>query len=91
MTMREFDALLKRERRRQEEALYLACLTGGLAASASYNATGATKQDGGFFTPADFLPTHKEQTPEQTPEQMLAIVKLMNAAFGGERTVHDGV
>ena len=89
MTMREFAALLKREQHRQEEALHLACLAGGLAASAIYNAAGATKENGEQFSPADFLPGRKEQ--EQTPEQMLAIVRLLNDAFGGERAVQDGI
>jgi len=33
------------------------------------------------YTPADFMPGAK--TKSQTPEQMLATVKIMNAAYGG--------
>lgn len=37
------------------------------------------------FTPADFIPGMQPQKKkQQTPEEMLAVVKMLNAAFGGE-------
>ena len=33
------------------------------------------------LTPADFMPKHESK--KQTPEQMLAAVRLLNSAYGG--------
>lgn len=90
--MRELDALIKQYNTQQETAQYLACLSGGLAASAAYNAAGAKKQNGERFTVSDFLPgrpgQHEPAQERQTAEQMLAIVDLMTDAFGGTRVVN---
>jgi hypothetical protein len=85
--MRELDALIRRRNVLTRDRLELACLTGGIAASASYNAAGATKRGGGSFSPADFLPRAEERV---SPEQMLAMCEVMTAGFGGQRVVHDG-
>jgi hypothetical protein len=87
--MRELDALIRQHNAEQETAQFLACLSGGLAASAAYNAAGATKEDGTRFTVADFLPgQHEQHEQRQTPEQMLQIVELLTDAYGGKRIVN---
>lgn len=42
------------------------------------------KDDNKIFTPNDFMPGRKHKKKEQTPEEMLAIAKMLNAAFGGK-------
>jgi hypothetical protein len=86
--MRELDALIKQYNAQQEAAQYLACLSGGIAASAAYNAAGATKADGKPFTVADFLPGHHDEVQQQTPEEMLAALGLINDMHGGQRKVN---
>jgi hypothetical protein len=84
--MRELDALIKQYNAQQETAQYLACLSGGIAASAAYNAAGATKTDGRPFTVADFLPGHDDEK-HQTPEEMLSALGLISDMHDGQRKV----
>lgn len=86
--MRELDALIRRHNALTQERLELACLTGGIAASAAYTAAGVTKQGGGVFTPEDFLPG--KQHARQTPEEVMEVCEVLTAGFGGKLEVHHG-
>lgn len=88
--MIELDVLMKRREARAKEQVLLACLTGGLAASASYNAAGAHKKDGTVFTPNDFMPKESVQreTSHLDPEQLLQRIREWNAALGGTEVVN---
>jgi hypothetical protein len=44
-----------------------------------------TKKRGKMYSPSDFMPERRREQPTtQTPEQMLAIVKTLNAIYGGK-------
>lgn len=44
------------------------------------------------FTPADFMPKRgqSEQKKQQTADEQLQIIQVLNAAFGGEVVISDG-
>ena len=74
--MREFFALSDRYRDSEDGLNYRAALICSVMA----NLWGAKKY-GKPYMPSDFMP---RKTPvEQTPAQMFAMVKMLNAAFGG--------
>ena len=88
--MREFDALLRRKGELAKDAVKLACLTGGLAAAASYNAAGATKESGERFSAMDFMPNdEKPKSPDESTEETLHQVKLLNIMMGGKGVVSE--
>ena len=88
--MRELDALLRRKNERAKEDVRLACLAGGLAASAAYNAAGATKQSGEPFSAMDFMPSEKKtESPEEAADGMLNQVKVLNLMMGGDKVVSE--
>lgn len=60
-------------------------LRAGIVASTVANAARDPKTQRDPFTPQEFMPKFETREPtEQTPEQMLSIVELLNAAFGGQ-------
>jgi len=79
LTWRKFDALL----RRREHDLYLADLRVAIAGSTIANHLRAEGSEP--LTPADLMPMHKDKfaRTRQTPEEQLAIIKVMHQAFGG--------
>lgn len=88
--MREFDALLRRKNERAKEDVRLACLTGGIAASAVYNAAGATKENRERFTVMDFMPQDKEVVKEkESIDEMLRQVRVLNMMMGGKKVVSE--
>lgn len=56
----------------------------GIVASTVANTARDPKVQREPFTPQEFMPKFEKETTEQTPEQMLAIVEMLNAAFGGQ-------
>lgn len=88
--MREFDALLRRKNEKAKEDIRLACLTGGIAASAVYTAAGATKANKQPFSVMDFMPQDKEVVKEEgSPEEVLRQVEILNAMMGGKKVVNE--
>ena len=88
--MREFDALLRKKGELAKDNLRLACLTGGLAASAAYNAAGATKESGERFSAMDFMPDDKKpKSQEESADEILNQVKTMNVMMGGKGVVSE--
>lgn len=88
--MRELDALVRQRNEMEKNRLMLACITGGLAASAAYNAAGATKANNQQFSVADFLPKDEEQTKEEdSPEEVFRQVKMLNTMMGGDKVVNN--
>jgi len=86
--MREFDALLRKKSELAKNDLRLACLTGGLSAAAAYNAAGATKQNGEKFSAMDFMPDDKKPvSQEESAEEMLNQVKVLNLMMGNDKVV----
>jgi hypothetical protein len=80
--MREYEALLQRRDSGQEFKLYNAAAI----VCAIYNVNRDTKRHPDPFTPEEFL--GKKKIPkQQTPEQMLEMVKALHAAFGGRPPV----
>jgi len=75
--MREFSALAERHKTKEEWLNYRA----GLICSVMANLWRDRKKKVKPFTPQDFMPGVKRE--RQTPEQMLATVQMLNAAFGG--------
>jgi hypothetical protein len=81
LTLREFMGLLKRcvlKIERFEYSVGLICST--------YANCHRDPKSSKVFTPQDFMPK-KEEMPKrkkQTPEEMLAVVRLWNAALGGK-------
>lgn len=60
-------------------------LRAGIVASVVANTARDPKVQRDPFTPQEFMPKFESKEPtEQTPEQMLAIVEMLNAAFGGQ-------
>ena len=60
-------------------------LRAGIVASTVANAARDPKTQREPFTPYEFMPKYETTEPtEQTPEQMLSIVEMLNAAFGGQ-------
>lgn len=80
LTPREFVALLKRYIDGQELLNYRTGLV--CATLANLWRDSRTKP----YTPQDFMPGHApvHGRSQQTPEQMLEMVKILNAAFGGK-------
>lgn len=78
--MRQFDALVKRHIHDKEQSDYRAALVCSVVANCRMRGKGDDK----VFTPDDFMP-QKAAKPKkrQTPEDMLAVVKVLNAALGG--------
>ena len=76
ITPREFGALRGRLNDANEWLDYRAALVCSVIANVFRSKT--TR----LFKPDDFMP--KRGTREQTPEQILATVELLNAAFGGD-------
>lgn len=77
MTMREYDALLRRRNALQESETYRAAFI----VSSIYNVNRDQKRHPDPFLPEDFMV--KRATSKQTPEEMLEMVKHLHAAFGG--------
>lgn len=60
-------------------------LRAGIVASTVANTARDPKTQRDPFTPQEFMPKFEsKEATEQTPEQMLAIVEMLNAAFGGQ-------
>jgi hypothetical protein len=78
MTMREYDALLRRRNSHQEAEMYRAAFI----VSSIYNVNRDTKYHPKPFMPEDFMA--KRATDKQTPNEMLEMVKHLHAAFGGK-------
>ena len=74
--MREFKALSDRFKDAQDWLDYRAALICTIMANVWRDSK--TKP----FTPEDFMPGKKHT--KQTPEQMLAAVQMLNAAYGGK-------
>jgi len=52
---------------------------------AIYNVNRDTQKHPKPFTPQDFIPSKvRVQKKSQSPEEMLTMVRMLNAAFGGE-------
>jgi len=77
LTMREYDALLRRRNMNQEGEMYRAAFI----VSSIYNVNRDVKKKPEPFRPEDFMA--KRATSKQTPEDMLEMVKHLHAAFGG--------
>ena len=77
MTLKEFNALSERQKDAQEWLDYRT----GLLCSVIANVNRDRKKKSQPFTPSDFMP--RKASGGQTPEQILATVKMLNAAFGG--------
>ena len=58
----------------------------GLICATLANIHRDTKKQRKPYVPADFMPTGERKKPnkKQTAEQMLHMVKMINAAYGGE-------
>jgi len=78
MTMREYDALLRRRNALQEAETYRAAFI----VSSIYNVNRDSRKRPEPFLPEDFMA--KRATSKQTPEDMLEMVKHLHAAFGGK-------
>ena len=76
LTIKEFNALIERHNNNQEWLNYRAALICTVLANIWRSKN--TKA----FIPDDFMP--KEKPDKQTPKQILATVKVLNAAFGGK-------
>lgn len=76
LTLREFNALILRHKNNQDWLNYRSALICTVLANVWRGKN--TKA----FTPDDFMP--KEKPGQQTPKQILATVKTLNAAFGGK-------
>lgn len=76
LTPREFDALRGRFNDSNDWLNYRAALVCSVVANVF---RGKNVKP---FKPDDFMP--KRKTKDQTPEQILATVELLNAAFGGD-------
>jgi hypothetical protein len=60
-------------------------LRAGIVASTVANTARDPKVQRDPFTPQEFMPKFESKdSTEQTPEQMLSIVEMLNAAFGGQ-------
>ena len=60
-------------------------LRAGIVAATVANTARDPKVQRDPFTPQEFMPKFEtREATEQTPEQMLAIVEMLNAAFGGQ-------
>lgn len=77
LTLREFDALLKRRNANGENETYRAAFI----VSAIYNVNRGKGQDP--VRPEDFMAGKKKEKP--TPESMLAAVKILHAKIGGKK------
>jgi len=82
--MREYEALLERRDSGREFKLY----NSAAVVCAIYNVNRDTKRHPDPFTPEEFLGKKKDQG-KQTPEQMLEMVKVLHAAFGGRPPVEE--
>lgn len=80
LTVRELNALIERYKNNQDWLNYRSALICAVMA----NMWRDSKRQA--FTPDDFMP--KEKVRQQSPEQMLATVKLLNTALGG-RVLED--
>lgn len=83
MTPREFDALLKRYHRQLEMQNAIqerADLRAGIIAATIANFSMSRKR-GKVYKPKDFMPRTRQR---KTWKQMLRMVELLNAAFGGK-------
>jgi len=77
LTPRELDALSKRTVARRDREDYQVAL---LCAVIANTAPRRRKRP---FKPEDFLPKRRART-RQTPEQMLRVIEMLNAALGGQ-------
>lgn len=79
--MRQFYALLERKLLHTESN----SLNAASIVCAIYNVNRDTKKHPKPFTPQDFMPGKaRMQKKSQSPDEMLVMVKMLNAAFGGE-------
>ena len=77
LTIREFNALSERYKSNHDWQNYRAALICSVLANIWRDPKKRRP-----FTPDDFMP--KKELKQQSPEQMLMNVKLLNAAFGGK-------
>jgi len=77
LTLKEFNALSERHKDAQDWLDYRT----GLLCSVLAEINRDHKRKSQPYTPADFMP--KKASRGQTPEQILATVQMLNAAFGG--------
>ena len=80
--MREYEAILDRRSSAREFQLY----NSAAVVCAIYNVNRDTRRHPDPFTPEEFL-GKKKLPAQQTPEQMLEMVKVLHAAFGGRTPV----
>lgn len=81
--MRQFNELIKRHLAKQERDDFRAGLICAVLANIHRN----EKRRRQPYAPADFMPAYtsgKTVYKKQTAEEMFHIVKLLNAAYGGE-------
>ena len=83
MTPGQYDLLarwhLKREEAKEERLDYRAALICSVIANVNRDSKKKSKP----FQPQDFMPKKQVVKKRQTPEDMLEVVKALNAAFGG--------
>ena len=78
LTIKEFNALVERYNNNQEWLNHRTALICSVLA----NIWRDPKRKQQPFRPADFMP--EVESRQQTPKQILATVKVLNAAFGGK-------
>jgi len=78
LTLKEFNALIERDRIKHEWQNYRVALLCSIVANTARDPKKKRKP----FLPDDFMP--KKERPIQTAKQVLATVKMLNAAFGGK-------
>ena len=78
LTLKELNALIERHNDNQDWLNYRSALICAVLA----NTVRDTKRKPRPFVPDDFMP--KQESEQQTPKQILATVKILNAAFGGK-------
>ena len=78
LTLKELNALIERRIDNQDWLNYRSALICAVLA----NTVRDTKRKPRPFVPDDFMP--KQESRRQTPKQILATVKILNAAFGGK-------
>jgi len=81
LTPAEWERMARGYLARKEQADYRAALICAVLANIHRD----EKKRREPYQPSDFMPKSGEQKAPQTPEQMLRLVELWNAALGGKR------
>ena len=80
--MKEFAALVKRKEKVQKAEDQKADFRSGIICSVLANIYRNKKKKQTPYKPKDFMP--RKEVKEQTPEQQLKMVAVLNTAFGGK-------